>query len=106
MVKLSKDAELSLEELLLHCIHPLFLNDLDCPDLLPKPSLAFANFAQGTLPQELSKLVAVLELGLVDTDEVRLLDDELVFVMNLLLLLFFLLLYRGNTVAHFCTAII
>lgn len=49
MVEFSQDAELGLEKLLLHCIHPFLLDDLDGTDLLAESSLALAYLSEGTL---------------------------------------------------------
>lgn len=101
MVELSQDTELSLKELLLHGIHSLFLDNLDCSNLLAKSCLTLAHFAKRSLTQKFSELITILKLGLIDTDEIGLLYNKLFFIMNLLLRFFFLLLGRADTVSHF-----
>lgn len=88
MVQLPEDAELGLEELLLHLIHFGFLDYLHSPQLIYLLAFDLSDFSESTLSNDLAKSVAVLELRLVDTDEVCLLDDEFLLISDLWLLYF------------------
>ena len=92
VVQLTQDAQLRLEEFLLHRIHLRLLDDLHCPHLLPEFALTCPNFAEGALAEDLSKLITIFKFLPIKPNEVRLLNDELVLVLHgrLLDFLFFI----------------
>jgi len=99
MVQLPKDTQLGLKEFLLHRIHLCLLDDLDCPYLLSKLALTCPNFAKSTLTEDLTELVAVLELLLIQSNEVCLLNDKVILSRHGRLLDFFLA-GGGDAISH------
>lgn len=84
MIEFPKDAKFGFEKLLLHLIHGRLLDDLDCANLIDTLTFALLDLAQRTVSQSLSKYVAVFELGLVKSNKVSLLDNELFFILDIL----------------------
>lgn len=86
MVQLPEDAELGLEELLLHLIHFGFLDYLYSPQLINSLTFDLSDLSECSLSDDLPELVAVLELRFVDPDEICLLDNKLFLIPDLRLL--------------------